>query len=269
MHPGKPSDAVQSSIVLNYIIEQLDDRTKKVRHDLIQLNKTRLQVVNKAESVRKQITSLDSRRSELLALSNKKQNEMTNAITLSKKRQNEINTLTRESKSLQDIIIKLEQESIAEEKRKKELAEKQKKTQSQKQFAGRNFPRKGGLTPPARGTISSRYHQIDDLGQRTTGIRIRTRHNAQIVAPYDGKVVFTGTYAKYGNMIIIKHSGGYYSILAGMKKPTAFNGQWLLAGEPIGTMGQLNPELYIEIRKKDRAVNPLNWISTKSIASQG
>ena len=107
------------------------------------------------------------------------------------------------------------------------------------------------------------------MGQRATGIRIRTRNNAQIVAPYDGKVVFTGTYAKYGNMVIIKHANDYYSIIAGMNNPSAFNGQWLLAGEPIGKMGTSSPELYLEIRRKDQAVNPLNWISSRSIASKG
>ena len=280
LHPGKPSDAVQSSMVLNYIVGELDNRTKKVRQDLKTLNLVRLQVLEKTENIRTQIASLDSRRLELETLSNQKNTEMQQAIALSKKRQSDINTLSQKTKSLQDLITTLEEQSMQEQtalaKRKAsgktaptKLTPKDKTQPDTQTFAGRSFPRKGGLIAPAHGKISSRFHQIDELGQRTTGIRVQTRHNAQVVAPYDGKVVFTGHYAKYGNMIIIKHSGGYYSILAGMDNPDAFNGQWLLAGEPIGTMGTLAPELYIEIRRKDRAVNPLNWISTKSIASRG
>ena len=280
LHPGKPSDAVQSSMVLNYIVGELDNRTKKVRQDLKSLNLVRTQVLEKTENIRTQIASLDSRRLELESLSDKKSTEMQRAIALSKKRQSDINTLSQKTKSLQDLIITLEEQSMQEQTRIAKQKSKQGKKPTKltptdkpqadpQTFAGRTFPKRGGLIAPAHGKISSRFHQIDELGQRTTGIRVQTRHNAQVVAPYDGKVVFTGHYAKYGNMIIIKHSGGYYSILAGMDNPDAFNGQWLLAGEPIGTMGTLAPELYIEIRRKDRAVNPLNWISTKSIASRG
>jgi prepilin-type N-terminal cleavage/methylation domain-containing protein len=42
-------------------------------------------------------------------------------------------------------------------------------------------------------------------------------------------------------------------------------GQWLLAGEPVGTLSSPqdgNPELYFELRRAGQPINPLPWLAT-------
>ena len=49
------------------------------------------------------------------------------------------------------------------------------------------------------------------------GIDIASKEGTEIVAPANGKVVFTGSHGSYGNMIIIKHSNNiktYYGHLS-------------------------------------------------------
>ena len=85
---------------------------------------------------------------------------------------------------------------------------------------------------------------------------------AQVVAPFDGAVVFAGPFKGYGNMIIIEHGKGYLSFLSGFKDMDCEIGQMLLAGEPVGQMPDKGEsKLYMEIRKDSHPVNPEIWLA--------
>jgi len=65
--------------------------------------------------------------------------------------------------------------------------------------------------------------------------------------------------------LIIEHGGRYHTLLAGLDRIDAVVGQWLLAGEPVGTLGSAqneNPELYFELRRAGQPINPLPWLAT-------
>jgi septal ring factor EnvC (AmiA/AmiB activator) len=142
----------------------------------------------------------------------------------------------------------------------------------------RDFPdRRNSLTVPAAGRIVTRYgERTERAGGRVSakGIEIATRPGAQVVAPYDGKVVYAGPFRGYGRILIIEHGGRYHSLLAGLDRIDAVVGQWVLAGEPVGVMadeteagGQgtrsagRTPELYVELRRTGQPINPLPWLA--------
>ncbi len=95
---------------------------------------------------------------------------------------------------------------------------------------------RGHLSRPARGPIITAYGQELSKGVTSKGIIIKTRPTAQVIAPYDGSVIFSGPFKGYGNLIIIEHDEGYVSLLAGMETVDAETGQMVLAGEPLGSM---------------------------------
>jgi septal ring factor EnvC (AmiA/AmiB activator) len=110
-----------------------------------------------------------------------------------------------------------------------------------------------------------RYGQAGGDETVSRGIAIRGRPGAQVVAPYDGKVVYAGPFRGYGQILIIEHGGRYHSLLAGLDRIHAVVGQWLLAGEPVGVLGTPrngNPELYLELRQAGQPINPLPWLAT-------
>ena len=129
------------------------------------------------------------------------------------------------------------------------------------------------LIMPVRGQL------VVAFGQRATGaesaskgISIATRTKAQVVAPYDGQVVYAGAFRGYGQILIIEHGGRYHTLLAGLERIDAVTGQWILAGEPIGIMGgpqERSPELYLELRHAGQPVNPLPWLATTDDKVQG
>ena len=66
----------------------------------------------------------------------------------------------------------------------------------------------------------------------------------------------------YGRMVILRHSDGYHTLLAGMAKIDASVGDFLVEGEPLGSMGELeqNDHLYMELRENNQPINPANWV---------
>ena len=122
---------------------------------------------------------------------------------------------------------------------------------------------RGRLRLPARGTTMGRFGESTGLSPRSQGVTLRTRQGAQVVAPYDGRVVFAGPFRNYGLILIISHGDGYHTLLAGLSKLQTVVGQDLLTGEPMGMMGRDNKRsLYIELRRKGTAINPTPWWSS-------
>ncbi|MGH6959542.1 MAG: murein hydrolase activator EnvC family protein, partial [Dongiaceae bacterium] len=131
----------------------------------------------------------------------------------------------------------------------------------------KSFPTKRqGVAPPARGEIVVNYGDPGEDGIASQGIVIETRGEAQVVAPHDGQVVFRGPFRGYGEILIIEHRGGYHTLLAGLGRTDAVVGQWLLAGEPVGTMDfprEHKPRLYVELRRGGRPINPWPWLEAR------
>ena len=132
----------------------------------------------------------------------------------------------------------------------------------------RPFPEaQASLVLPARGRITRRYEDAvsSDSGILTKGITIEARSAAQIVAPFDGKVVYARPFRGYGLILIIEHQGKYHSLLSGLERIDAVEGQWVLAGEPVGVLGSPTsekPELYLELRRDGQPIDPLPWLAS-------
>lgn len=122
-----------------------------------------------------------------------------------------------------------------------------------------------GYRVPVKGQIISHFGETSNFFADSRGIVLATREKAEVIAPFDGKVLFAGPFRSYGQILIIEHRGGYHTILAGMTRIDVDTGQWLLAGEPIGSMGPISsatdlPKLYIEVRQGDQVIDPTKWL---------
>ncbi|KAF0119270.1 MAG: membrane-bound metallopeptidase [Rhodospirillaceae bacterium] len=129
---------------------------------------------------------------------------------------------------------------------------------------------RGHMPMPARGQVTITYGQINDVGLTSKGITIRTRSSAQVVAPYDGIVVFSGPFRGYGRLLIIEHGEGYHTVLAGMTRIDTEVGQRLLTGEPVGIIENPGePILYVELRREGQPINPLPWLAARKGNTRG
>ncbi len=130
----------------------------------------------------------------------------------------------------------------------------------------------GALMLPVRGEVITQFGQLVPSGA-ARGISIKSRPDAQVVAPYAGRVVFAGPFRSMGQTLIISHGEGYHSVLAGFSRIDARKDQLITAGEPVGVMGPQGASegstLYVEIRKGGEPVNPLPWLSAGLRRTQG
>jgi septal ring factor EnvC (AmiA/AmiB activator) len=128
------------------------------------------------------------------------------------------------------------------------------------------------LPRPVAGDVRKTFGAPDGFGGSERGVSIATRANAVVAAPADGWVAFSGPYRTYGQLLIINAGDGYYIVLAGMARIGVEVGQFVLAGEPVGSMGDATgstaaaiaigakqPVLYVEFRKDGAAIDPGPW----------
>jgi murein hydrolase activator len=122
---------------------------------------------------------------------------------------------------------------------------------------------RGRLAYPAAGRIITGFGARLGDGAVSEGVTIRTRRAAQVVAPYDGQVEFSGPFRSYGRVLIVNVGGGYHVVLAGLGTAFAEAGQEVLAGEPMGEMAsdaRVVPDLYMEVRKESVPQDPALWL---------
>jgi septal ring factor EnvC (AmiA/AmiB activator) len=115
---------------------------------------------------------------------------------------------------------------------------------------------------PVQGSILYGFGQECSDNLEGLGVVFKTRPNAWVLAPIAGQIVFAGPFRNYQNMIILRHiQKSYYTILAGLQDLSVDVGQVVEAGEPLGTMHTQNTsKLYLELRKNDQTLNPMQWI---------
>jgi murein hydrolase activator len=121
-------------------------------------------------------------------------------------------------------------------------------------------PPHSALTMPVSGTISGRFGAADGAEAKSQGLRLATLSGGEVVAPFDGRVVYAGRFGNLGLVLIIRHGGLYHTLLSGLGRVDIKVDQWVLAGEPVGAMPDAVDNaagtLYVELRRDGRAVDP-------------
>ncbi|MCG8542983.1 MAG: peptidoglycan DD-metalloendopeptidase family protein [Alphaproteobacteria bacterium] len=301
MSRGRPIDVVRQAMLLRTTLPAIQDRAHDLRDEIDVLAETRKELARQLVALQRVSRDINENRDKLGALIDRKAALLRRTKSERTRIDRRVKRLSREARSLKELFARLEaeraaaaaaasaaaaaaaaaatQESAIEDqpavadKNEPKPIPNQASTEPQQQVAAaglalprpetlRPFPEGGSITLPARGDIDQYYGQNNRYGNTEKGITIRTRPAAQIVAPYDGKVVFAGPFRGYQHILIIEHTDGYHTLLAGMVRVDTAVGQWLLAGEPVGVMAKSKdgvPRLYFELRRRGQAVNPLPW----------
>ena len=275
VQPLTPVETIRSAMLLRETVPYLEENASRIRKELAQIAQKKSLVEKQFAQISKQKKLLETEHSRMKALVQKK-SKMRNVVEIqSEKAKKNVERLASQANDLRDLLSKLEKQRLekqrrAEEKRRKEeearrLAENKTETIQQPPaitVASTGFRlAKGTLPMPARGKIITAYGEQMVKGVSAKGITIRTRNQAQVIAPFDGAVIFAGPFRGYGNLIIIEHGDGYLSLLAGLQNMDVEVGQMLLAGEPVGQMPEDgDAKLYVEIRKDNQPIDPMAWI---------
>jgi murein DD-endopeptidase MepM/ murein hydrolase activator NlpD len=113
------------------------------------------------------------------------------------------------------------------------------------------------------GKIVDSFQESED--RRHQGIDIASPLGTPIKASYAGRVVYSNNTIKgYGNLIILRHSEEFVTVYAHNQTNLVEEGAWVEKGQIIGKVGQTGratgPHLHFEIRKNNKAVDPLPYL---------
>lgn len=122
---------------------------------------------------------------------------------------------------------------------------------------------------PVKGKVISEFGTVAK-GQHNDGVNIKTKEGAFIKAAENGVVAYAGNEIKgFGNLLLIKHSGGWMTAYAHNSKLVVKRGQKVKRGEVVAKAGSTGnvktPQLHFEVRAGKKAVNPLKYMSSNKL----
>ena len=117
---------------------------------------------------------------------------------------------------------------------------------------------------PVKGKVISKFGPIAK-GRNNDGINIQAPLGTAVKAADAGTIAYAGNELRgFGNLILLKHSGGWITAYAHNDRLLVKKGQKVRRGEKIATVGATGgvstPQLHFEIRAGKKAVNPQSYL---------
>ncbi|MGN0022754.1 MAG: murein hydrolase activator EnvC family protein [Elusimicrobiaceae bacterium] len=208
---------------------------------------------------------LEEEKSALLGSYEKKKEDLQEAHALYEKANKDLKELKASAAQLQKILKEAEAKRKAEQKK-----------AGQKQTGAALNISKNSLPWPVSGKIISKFGKEYQAQLKTwifrDGIKISAAKGAPIVSVAEGKVIFAGEFRSYGNVVIVDHGGGFFTIYGFLSEIRASLDKQVNKGQIIGlcgadtqgsAMGSGQNALYFEVRSGTSAVDPELWLEKK------
>ena len=117
---------------------------------------------------------------------------------------------------------------------------------------------------PATGRVISKFGDRR-RGERNDGIDISVPEGTSVKAAENGVVIYSGNELQdYGNLLLVRHDGGWVSAYAHNKSLNAKRGDKVNRGQIIAKSGRtgnaVRPMIHFELRKDANPVNPQKYL---------
>ena len=287
VRPEDMLQAIRTSMLLGAVLPELRQEAEVIVADLGNLVRTRERLAAERDELAQGLerSRADSERVAALVAARQTQLESSESRLLEERRR--VQQLVREAQTLKELISRMEAEIASAGRAAAAARAVPPPSQNPAQAAAlapgalRDLARlqpkvafqdtKGTLFLPATGPVLKTFGTPDGLGGRESGTSIETARFALVTTPVDGWISFAGSYRSYGQVLIINAGNGYHIVLTGLDRVSVETGQFVLAGEPIASMGNSPagalvseagtglPVVYIELRKDGVPIDPGPW----------
>jgi septal ring factor EnvC (AmiA/AmiB activator) len=270
----KPEDAlssIRSAILLGAVVPDLRAEAEVLVGDLTELSRVAKSIdAERARLVAKIADQTAEKKRLGLLLEEKDKLQQRSEATLADEKAKAAE-LAKKAGSVKELIAGLEAQ--IESVRRAEAEAANKPAPEGHRLAATPFAAmQGHVLLPAAGRIDKHFGDDDGTGGLMQGDMLITQSGAIVTAPTDGIVLYAGPFRSYGQLLILDAGDGYHVVLAGMDRISVSLGQSVLAGEPVGLMGETRvasavafggesggPDLYVEFRKDGKPIDPSPW----------
>lgn len=124
---------------------------------------------------------------------------------------------------------------------------------------------RGKLAWPVSGRVVASFGDTRAGGIKWDGVRIATERGSPVHAVSDGRIIYADWLPGLGLLAIVDHGSGYLSLYGYNERLLKGAGEHVAAGEALAAAGdsggQETPELYFEIRRAGKPVDPRPWFA--------
>ena len=233
------------------------------------------------ENAKERIQSFEERNRKLLAQSSKIQaeqavisksfNEKKKDLDVTQRKANavrkEIDELNKSATELNNLLASFEK------KRKKAEAQKGNSKTASAKTAGPKLDIPAHSLPwPAQGKVISKFGKEYRADLNTwifrDGIKIAATNGQSVRSVAEGSVIYAGPFRSYGNVVIVDHNKGFFTIYGFLREIQVKVGDKLAAQGVLGTAGIDTQSssgtgqhaVYFEVRQGTTALDPEDWL---------
>jgi len=195
-----------------------------------------------------------------------------------KRKEKELKSLRARIARMESVVSRVERQVKERERRARETAARRGKGGASAGPGGTappappEAPRRfasleGGLAPPLKGKIVSRFgRQHDptfDVTIENRGVEIEAPSGAPVRSVGRGEVAFAGGVSGFGNVLIVQHGGGLFSVYGKLESFHVKHGEAVNRGTVLGRLPE-SPSgksvLYLELRAGGTAIDPASAV---------
>ncbi|WP_114857644.1 murein hydrolase activator EnvC family protein [Azospirillum brasilense] len=242
--------------------EELSRQTEEERQQVAQRT---ARLTGQAADLRQLMDRIEAERRAAAAMAAKREAERLEA----ERREAERRLAEQRAAEQKAAEQKLAEQKAAEQKLADQRASEQRaRAEAETARAAPSAP--AGERLPVGGRVTVRYGEADRYGATSRGVTIQARAGSTVVSPQTGTIVFAGPFRGYGQILIVEHSHGYHSLIAGFGRIDTAVGRRVATGEPIGLMpADGSPDLYFELRRHGQPINPQRGFGAPEGKGQG
>lgn len=239
--PERANDAIRAQILMRSVTPVLEARARRLAADQAELSRLRRQAVIAAGDLLTSESTLADRRAD-------------------------IDRLIAEKRALETLLLAdaatAEAEALAAARRVRDLGGLLRELSTAEREAATATPLPGGrerLLRPINGPL------VSEFGGGARGLTFSGQPQGLVLAPADGVIEYAGPLEGWSEVVVLRLGPGWRLVLAGLGRASSQIGARVSAGEPVGRLpdGEA-PELYFELRREDRPVDPAPWLDARS-----
>jgi septal ring factor EnvC (AmiA/AmiB activator) len=128
---------------------------------------------------------------------------------------------------------------------------------------------RGALDWPLKGKVAVPFGRIANpkfpkTFLRSSGWTLEAPTGAPVHAVFSGEVVYAQWLKGYGNLVVVDHGDGVFTLYGRLATGTILRGERVAIGDRVGLLGE-SPEdepagLYFEIRDNRTSADPATWL---------